>query len=473
MSDKNNDVPSQALSMLSGFNENLLSSTFLTTVFDHFSEAVMVADINRVILYVNEATLNLFGYTKAELYGQETKILYAVKDEFAAQGKKRFNSQSKVLVENFRIAYRRADGGTFVGLTTGGVMRTKEQEVIGFMGIIRPARTADESLDTLQKLHGIAADFSLSYEQRIELLLKIGLDHFGLETAIQSHIVDDSYTVEHCVDKNAVLLAGTTFNLADTYCIHTLNAKQSLGFHYVGNSEIKNHPCYQNFKLESYIGASIDIDNQLYGTINFSGQLPTEPFSKDDYILVNLLADMLSYLIYKKNYDAKLWELATTDDLTGLPNRRATLERLAQHVDLSHRVGSPCTVVSIDIDHFKSINDKWGHSTGDYILQAFARIALKIGRSVDLCGRLGGEEFVLLLPNTDAKGGKIVADQLRAMLKAEPIKLINGHLVFLEISAGVASLKISETVESLLARADDSMYVAKKNGRNQVCINQT
>lgn len=105
------------------------------------------------------------------------------------RGKKRFNVASKAAAENYRVPYLRADGESFLGLTTGAVMRSKDGDVVGFIGIIRPARSADQSLDTLQKIHNITADVVLNQDQKIHELLKVGLEHFGLEIAIISHII--------------------------------------------------------------------------------------------------------------------------------------------------------------------------------------------------------------------------------------------------------------------------------------------
>jgi diguanylate cyclase (GGDEF)-like protein len=349
-------------------------------------------------------------------------------------------------------------------------MRSKDGAVVGFVGIIQPVRSAEESLDTMQRLHAITADASLGHAERINAVLALGLDHFGLDIAIQSHIYGDEYLVEHCVDESGGLAPLMKFELPGTYCAHTVNASGAVGFHYAGKSEIREHPCYLNFKLESYIGARIKIGERLYGTINFSGREATEPFSKDDYILVQLLADTLGYLIYKHKQDERLWELATTDELTGLANRRSTLERLEQHVKLSHRSGMPLTVVSIDLDHFKSINDSWGHHGGDTALLAFSKVASCIGRTIDFCGRMGGEEFVLVLPDTSCNGGLVAAEYLRERLAATPVRLDKGESIALTVSAGVASLETGETLDSLLARADEAMYIAKQSGRNQVCV---
>lgn len=149
------------------------------------------------------------------------------------------------------------------------------------------------------------------------------------------------------------------------------------------------------------------------------------------------------------------------------------MERLNQHIDLANRTDLPFTLVTIDIDHFKSINDQWGHNSGDKVLIEFARIISQIGRRVDFSARMGGEEFILVLPNTKEQGGVVIAEDLRKQLAATPIKLINGEVISITVSAGVACLHKNEDLESILSRADKAMYDAKKSGRDRVCVSES
>lgn len=449
---------------------NLISPSLFTEVFDAFEEAVVVTDVSRRMVYVNSATEQLFGYSKNALYGEEAKILYADENDFSEQGRIRFNTSSKIAAENYRVAYRRSDGEQFFGLTTGAVMRAKNGTVVGFIGIIRSARSTDQSLDTLQKIQNITSDVALSHSNKIERLLRAGLDHFGLEKAIVARIVGNQYTVEYCVDLKGELEPLTTFDLSGTYCVHTLSADKSVGFHFVAESEIKKHPCYTNFKLESYIGAPIRLSGQLYGTINFSSPSPVEPFCKDDHILITLLSDTVSYLLYKKQSEEEMKRLASIDGLTGLPNRRATMERLSELVNQASRFGNSFSVLSIDIDYFKKINDKWGHAAGDLALTEFARLASEVGRKTDCCGRIGGEEFVFLLPGANLEASQKLGNNLRNRLAAAPIDFGSGEPTTLSISVGVAMLENGESPDSLLARADEAMYKAKQDGRDRVYL---
>lgn len=153
-----------------------------------------------------------------------------------------------------------------------------------------------------------------------------------------------------------------------------------------------------------------------------------------------------------------------TDALTGLPNRRCLDADLGHHIARSKRHGQTMSVMMLDLDHFKSINDTHGHQGGDEVLRAFAVIASSTLRAGDVLYRLGGEEFVALLPHADLREGLGAAGRVVEAVAASPIQV--GHsLVRVTTSAGVASL--AGDGSDLLARADAALYLAKRSGRNQ------
>lgn len=164
-----------------------------------------------------------------------------------------------------------------------------------------------------------------------------------------------------------------------------------------------------------------------------------------------------------------LEELATTDTLTRLANRRALNERLAGEVARQRRHGQPLSLLAIDIDHFKQVNDSRGHAVGDQVLQGLAAILRSGTRQTDLVARQGGEEFIVLLPGSTLEGARLLAEHLRARVAAEPVQSSEGP-VPLSISIGVASLGAAENAEALLERADQALYRAKRGGRDQVCL---
>jgi two-component system cell cycle response regulator len=159
--------------------------------------------------------------------------------------------------------------------------------------------------------------------------------------------------------------------------------------------------------------------------------------------------------------------LATSDALTGLRNRRAFVELGRVEINRSQRYVLPLSLLVIDVDHFKSINDCHGHAAGDRVLAALGALLQRQLRTPDLPARWGGEEFVVALPNTDGAGGKVVAERLRRAVEALAIEQ-DGTPIAVSASFGVASFRPGESLESLVDRADRAMYTAKFNGRNQV-----
>jgi len=165
--------------------------------------------------------------------------------------------------------------------------------------------------------------------------------------------------------------------------------------------------------------------------------------------------------------------LSLTDELTGLPNRRAFLRRIEDEVARVQRYGFPLSLSLIDLDHFKQVNDKYGHAGGDEVLQLYSKNILSIFRHHDLVARYGGEEFAVLLPNTDAEGA------LRALTKvknraAETRWQPNGQMIPVpSFSSGVSLYKPGETASAFIERADKALYRAKRLGRNRVEIDAT
>lgn len=161
--------------------------------------------------------------------------------------------------------------------------------------------------------------------------------------------------------------------------------------------------------------------------------------------------------------------MAVTDPLTGLYNRRYVLSRLRQALDTLERSGEPVSVALIDIDHFKRINDSWGHQAGDRVLKGFAERMGRELRAIDIAGRYGGEEFLIIFTDATASSALEAAERTRAAMAREPFVLTSGAESFsVTLSAGVAEAAPGDDVEDVLARADSALYEAKASGRNQV-----
>jgi diguanylate cyclase (GGDEF)-like protein len=162
--------------------------------------------------------------------------------------------------------------------------------------------------------------------------------------------------------------------------------------------------------------------------------------------------------------------LAHTDSLTGLHNRRFFMQRLNEEIERVRRHGSSLSVLVCDLDHFKKVNDTYGHDMGDHVLKLVADASTQVKRITDVAARIGGEEFALLLPETDQRGAMKMAHRLRKSIEDVSTQRTNESSIVVTASVGVATVsQTSRDVENVLRHADEALYKAKHLGRNKVC----
>jgi len=168
---------------------------------------------------------------------------------------------------------------------------------------------------------------------------------------------------------------------------------------------------------------------------------------------------------------SEAWTLATVDPLTAVLNRQALIGRIEAELERASRYGRPLSLVLVDLDHFKRVNDTHGHSAGDTVLREFAKVLQANVRAVDIVGRYGGEEFMLVLPETDADAAATMAEKLRRVVAGRQIRIEDGNVLTITMSAGVAGgLGPHLHLEALINDADAALYSAKALGRDQVYV---
>lgn len=203
---------------------------------------------------------------------------------------------------------------------------------------------------------------------------------------------------------------------------------------------------------ERLLGALI-----VHRPLRTASLLPARRFTQAASELAPLLRDFRSI--------AATQNAAALDPLTGLPNRRTIMEHLRDRIE-QVSIGNPCAVLLLDIDHFKNINDLLGHQAGDNCLRTVGALIARNVRGLDRAGRIGGEEFVILMPDTTSEMARAVGERLRAAMESAGIHHADGQPI--TASIGIAVAAVSDTVDSLLARADRALYQAKRQGRNRV-----
>ena len=194
-----------------------------------------------------------------------------------------------------------------------------------------------------------------------------------------------------------------------------------------------------------------------------TGELQVIPHVDADGQVVQILG-VTRDISERRRFEAELRRLAITDSVTGVWNRRRGEELLAAELAQSRRTGSPLTLLMLDIDHFKSINDRHGHQAGDRVLRELSRRVQDSLPSTDLVARWGGEEFVTLLRNCPIHDGLTIAEKIRGRIADTPFE----DSGFATVSIGAAELTPDDDLDSWLGRADEALYKAKRSGRNAV-----
>jgi two-component system cell cycle response regulator len=192
----------------------------------------------------------------------------------------------------------------------------------------------------------------------------------------------------------------------------------------------------------------------------------TKPFNQEELKYRTRIGERII------NLERRILELANTDPLTGLLNRRAFMERMEQEMSRAQREKKPLSLIMADIDHFKNVNDTYGHQIGDIVLQRFVGQLTTSTRPYDFMGRYGGEEFVVCLPGADGLKAASVSERMRRQVEdMETMLPDDSRSIRITASFGTASYSIEsgKNIDLLIKRADDALYLAKNKGRNCVC----
>ncbi|MFP3940492.1 MAG: diguanylate cyclase [Thermoanaerobaculia bacterium] len=222
-------------------------------------------------------------------------------------------------------------------------------------------------------------------------------------------------------------------------------------------------------QLDAVSAVPLLVQRDLIGVLALGPKHRGDRFPGEELELLNLLAHHVATVFQ----NARLFESATYESLTGLLRREAVLEILSRELDRAQRYDRPLTVGMADLDHFKAINDRYGHLAGDTLLKQVAQVLASGLRSTDSVGRYGGEEFLIVLPETDLAGARVVANKLRALVEEVRTPMEDGEEAAVTISIGLAGrgepCDVGEpTVRDLLHRADRALYEAKQRGRNRI-----
>ncbi|MBU6429709.1 MAG: sensor domain-containing diguanylate cyclase, partial [Cyanobacteria bacterium REEB65] len=208
--------------------------------------------------------------------------------------------------------------------------------------------------------------------------------------------------------------------------------------------------------------------DEFHGVLYVDSKVVVNAFTDRDLQLLESIASLASSAIY----NARLYERATVDALTGLFFRSFFERKLIEETGRARRIGSPLSVLMADVDHFKKFNDTYGHSTGDDVLRLVARTVKANTREDDIAARFGGEEMLVLMPDTPLEGAEILAERLRTAIATAALVSQSGDELRVTVSIGVAELLPEEAPQGMLERADAALYEAKHAGRNRVILSR-
>ncbi|QJB56241.1 PAS domain S-box protein [Pseudodesulfovibrio sp. zrk46] len=400
-------------------------------IFDTIEEGFIVTDLEGTISMVNPATCRMLGYSQEDLLGQSMGILYANEGE-----RKRLldGIQNRGKVHGYHLAARRRDGQSIVVEANAHQVVNEDGIPIAMEGTFRDITARLEAEQMLREREKLYRAF---FENNHAIML--------LEDPKSGEIVD----------------ANPAASVFYGYTVHQMRAMNTAQINALSEEEIFQEMfAARNEKRSFFIFKHRLADGELRDVEVYSGPIMV----RGNQLLYSVIHDVTDRMRMQR----EMTRMATTDALTGANNRHQFFRLAEAELKRTERYGHALSVIMLDIDYFKSINDTYGHHTGDVVLKALSDAADQALRETDIFGRLGGEEFAAILPETELDGATNVAERLRESLAALKIQDEDVEVSF-TVSIGVTSAtETDKNIEEILNRADEALYKAKRGGRNKV-----
>ncbi len=446
---------------------------------------ITIIDPQGIIRLISPAAIKMFGLESAEdAIGKHFLELFPKEEHERAQ-----QIISLVLHDNLpgEIEFRatRKDGSLFdIGVRSKIIVDAEDRPTgvviiardITQRKLIEKAMTDQRNLAEALRDVASALNSALSLEQIIDIVLQ-NLGGVVAHDALDIMLIENGYAhMVSCTGYDSIIpgsqavLMQHRFSLSETVNLHAMMESHQI-YH---SDDIRN----VGWKLldltdwvRSYLGAPILIEDQVVG---FLGLLSAKSnfFTSEDGERLMAFANLTASAIEKARLIERLIDLATTDPLTGAANRREFFIRGESELKRAARYNESLSVVMLDLDHLKHINDTYGHSIGDLALKELARVCKSSIREIDLGARFGGDEFVILLLKTTAAQALSFTERLRLQIASLTYSTLGGP-VGITASIGIAEYRKNDTLQILLERADRGLYQAKETGRNRVVLSET
>lgn len=394
-------------------------------------------DLDGCYTYANQHVLDLFNKPLEDVVGYDDSHFFDLSVSTQLRENDQNVMRNAVTVENEESNLVKSTGEVRIYHTVKKPLFDEQGKVIGMCGVSNDITDERKLQDKLQEK---------------ETLLNIVLDN------VDAHIyMKDEYRTFKYVNKKVANL----FGLPESEIVGKKETE-------ILPEEVAEH-FYQSDKKVFDTGEKQTIEEVVEGDEGHTYHYLSVkiPFSFDDNSkhLIGFSTDVTELYRLKEEFRKQ----ANTDPLTGLYNRRYFTENAIREFKRAERNNQPLSVVSIDIDHFKEINDEYGHPVGDQVLIAVSKNLLPNLRSEDVLARIGGEEFSIVLPDTDIQQAEVIAERIRQQQDDICLEGDWKGQIQVKVSAGVATKRADdENFDTLFSRADKALYSAKNNGRNQV-----
>ncbi len=340
-------------------------------------------------------------------------------------------------------------------------------------------KKANQSLEVLVK------DFSLLYDigQKINSTIEISGLYLLLQDLLPRQLDLQKFAILRIDKKKEFLSVKAAHGFEDPELIFNLSFRVGEGISgevattgeiaYLPDVASDDRFLYyrgENIDKGSFISVPLKYKKEVLGVMNCS-RAEMDAFSEDDKRILTLVANQIALAVENAQLYTKTRELSVRDELLGIYNRRHFQKVLKMEWKRATRFRRPISLLMIDIDHFKDFNDTYGHLQGDRVLKGIADILSRNLRELDTIARFGGEEFIVLLPDTDREGAMVVGEKLRQLVEMERFDEAQQPIMQLTISVGISTFADdAREMEDLIDHADVALYEAKDGGRNKVVL---
>lgn len=407
-------------------------------------DGVQVTDLNGYIIYSNKATEKIYGFSQEEFIGKHVSDLNIDPDFAGTQIIPGIRETGHWVGE---LMVRHKDGRRFPILLNTSIVKDSFGKPIAMIGIIRDITEQKRREDELHRS-----------ERFLSTVFDSIRDPFT--------ILDRDFRIIRVNEAYAQMKNKSTKDLIGKICYEVLHNGDSVcDACVVGKAFDTADPCAKDKLVALPDGSDAWIEIYTYPVL--------DERDKVSHVIeyIRDITDRKKSEEEKKHLIEELQYLSRTDSLTGLLNRRALIERLEYEMNRAKRYGSELSLILCDIDNLKAINDTHGHNIGDMALQSISGTLNGLLRKPDIVGRYGGDEFILILPETSINGAGNLAERIRSSVEKAEFHLMAKERIHISLSLGVTSLRAgTDAVDSLVQRSDNALYVSKQTGRNKVTV---